>query len=206
MVPGVVGELGGIGRLVIGPLTLVISFLAREYQCAVSSQPQGDVAHLQQLSLARLSSTAHPEFNSVVIVHAGGQFRSIDIHVGLSVEADSLVLIIQIPSLVGHGHVAVASVVTNGGALAFVHLPIANQVPCGRILCLAAVEQCGGHIMSLIPEQQFVECGRCSTAEGNRTLSAVSTHILAVEKYGLIVVVGHSGVQLAVGREAQAEE
>ena len=173
--------------------------LAGELELTVGIEPEGHVAHLQELGLGRLLTAAHPELHGIVIVFRNGQRRGVDADVVAAIEGDGLVLVVQIPCLVRHRHVAAAGIVANALSLAFVHLPIADKVACSWVLRHGTVGQSGGQVVGLVPEQQLVHGSRGATAYAKRAVADVCGHFLVVEQRDGLVGRGHSGAQFAIG-------
>ena len=122
-----------------------------ELQHTVGVHPQLHLARLQQLGLALLLVGAHPQFDGAVV---GGERRYVggrNVEMRRAVERNGLVLVVEIPVLARQAEVSVAGIVGDDGAFALVHLPVANQVACGRILGLVLLHQRNRHVVSLIP-------------------------------------------------------
>ena len=74
-----------------------------------------------------------------------------------TIQIDGQVFIVHEPGLAGHNHVAVTAVVADGSAFALVHLPVSYEMTGCRVLGLGAVKQGSTHVMSLVPQKEFVD-------------------------------------------------
>ena len=155
-----------------------------ELQHTIGVHPQFHLASLQQLGFTLLLVGAHPQFNGAVV---GSEWRYVggrNVEVRCSVERDCLVLVVEIPVFARHAQVSVAGIVGDDGAFALIHLPVANQVARCRVLSLVLLHQCRCHVVSLVPQCEFVNCSSHVLSDGEWSVAFVGSHSLISEEIG----------------------
>ena len=168
-----------------------------ELQHTIGVHPQFHFASLQQLGLALLLVGTHPQFDGAVV---GSEWRYIsgrNVEMRCTVEGDCLVLVVEIPVFASHAQVSVAGIVGDECAFALIHLPVANQVACGWILGLGLLHQGGCHVVSLVPQREFVHGSRQMLSDGERSVAFVGSHSLIGEEVGGGGVFCHGSLQRA---------
>ena len=179
--------------------------VALQLELAFGIERETYLTQLQQLGGGGLCGSLHPQFYGVVILRHGRDVGGVDAQVMLAIKGDGLILVLYVPCLGSHLHVAVAGIVGDDGAFALVHLPVADEPLCGRGLRHGALLQGGGYVARLVPEEEFVHGTRHLLPHDERAAALIGYGFQPTEECRRRIG-GHAGVQLAVCRQAQCQE